>query len=94
MGKNDSKKSKVVCFNFVQLSLLTIPFGHRHPDMQPWLMHSRSKFWQVLAHSNPSALGLFSGQISVTMGDLHVKLLFTLKNKFTEISFRTQVLLA
>ncbi len=37
---------------------LTVPGGHIQPDTHPWLTHSRSRFWQVLAHSIPASLAL------------------------------------
>lgn len=45
------------CFLVLTLTL-TVPGGHIQPDTHPWLTHSRSRFWQVLAHSIPASLTL------------------------------------
>ncbi len=45
------------CFLALTLTL-TVPGGHIQPDTHPWLTHSRSRFWQVLAHSIPASLAL------------------------------------
>lgn len=55
---NDMKCQNGSLEHFVFTLILNFPGGHIQPDTHPWLTHSRSRFWQVLAHSIPASLAL------------------------------------